>query len=449
MVARIAQIAWPVLLLAACGAQGDEPGGNLIETGKSAVRVIHLSADGPTVDVFVDDGAEPAVKNLFFGQGTAYLELPSGEHNFDLSLVGRPAIESVLSLDDVTLLDEAAYTIAAYGRGESLRVLALQDDHGTPPAGQFRVRAIHAAPDVGQVDIWNIPAQGTPSPLIQNFNYGTASDNIHLPEGTYTLGVDADEDGVPDLIYDLPAISAGAIVNLYAVSDRDGKVSLFAQLGEGAAAKIDVRIEKAKIRVLHLSPDAPAVDVFANGASVVSGLAFEQGTNYLEVPSGSYDIAVAPAGAGIAATVLSVPSLPLEPKKAYTAVAYNNVGAIRALALEDVLATSSIGVIRVRAIHTAAGVGEVDIWNIPDGGGAPMMIVENLAFGEASNSLELPPGHYTLGIDVNNDATPDLRFNLPTLTGGTIANVFAVGDVHGNVRLLAQSNSGTAMVDPQ
>jgi len=41
----------------------------------------------------------------------------------------------------------------------------------------------------------------------------------------------------------------------------------------------------ASVRVLHLSPDAPAVDVFANAGAdpAVSGLEFTQGTGYLEV----------------------------------------------------------------------------------------------------------------------------------------------------------------------
>ena len=49
---------------------------------------------------------------------------------------------------------------------------------------------------------------------------------------------------------------------------------------------------------------------------------------------------------------------------------------------------------------------------------------------------------YTIGFDVDNDASPDLTFDLPTLDGGVLANVFAVNDGEGNVFLNAQLPTG-------
>lgn len=40
----------------------------------------------------------------------------------------------------------------------------------------------------------------------------------------------------------------------------------------------------ATVRVLHASPDAPAVDVYADGASVLTGVAFGTISEYMEVP---------------------------------------------------------------------------------------------------------------------------------------------------------------------
>ena len=56
--------------------------------------------------------------------------------------------------------------------------------------------------------------------------------------------------------------------------------------------------EPARIRVLHLSPDAPGVDVFVNGGdeAAVEALEFPDGTPYLEVPAGTYTFDVSPAG---------------------------------------------------------------------------------------------------------------------------------------------------------
>ena len=60
----------------------------------------------------------------------------------------------------------------------------------------------------------------------------------------------------------------------------------------------------ARVRVAHFTVDAPAVDVFVNGSAVLTGVPFPAVSDYLEVPGGTYSIAVAPAGAGIEAAVI-------------------------------------------------------------------------------------------------------------------------------------------------
>ncbi len=200
--------------------------------------------------------------------------------------------------------------------------------------------------------------------------------------------------------------------------------------------------------MVHLSADAPAVDVLADGADrVVTGLAFGEGTAYLTVDEGTYDFAVVPAGGAVDDSVLDINDLMLEADGYYTAVAYGELASISALLLEDDFDGLDAGNIRVRAIHTASAVGEVDIWNIPETGD-PAPLYENVPFGVAGDYLDLPAAAYTLGFDVDNDASPDVIFELPALPAGTVANVFAVSDTSG-VYLLAQLEDGTlARVDP-
>ncbi len=56
----------------------------------------------------------------------------------------------------------------------------------------------------------------------------------------------------------------------------------------------------AKVRVIHFSADAPAVDIATAGSSVdeavVKGLAYPNATGYLELPGGTYDLEVRLAG---------------------------------------------------------------------------------------------------------------------------------------------------------
>ena len=46
------------------------------------------------------------------------------------------------------------------------------------------------------------------------------------------------------------------------------------------------------VRVIHASPDAPAVDVWVNGAVAIEDLAFGSATDWIALPAGSYDVAV-------------------------------------------------------------------------------------------------------------------------------------------------------------
>ncbi len=202
----------------------------------------------------------------------------------------------------------------------------------------------------------------------------------------------------------------------------------------------------SSVRVLHASPDAPAVDVFFNSGpqASVSALAFGSGTPFLNVAAGSYRVDVAPAGAGVSSSVLTVPSFALSQNTSYTVVAYNGVSSLQVLPLVDDLSAPPAGQIRVRAVHTAMGVGQVDIWNVPTSG-APSPLYQNVDFGVAGAYLTIPAGAYRLGFDVNNDATPDLSFSIPALPAGTVANVFAMKDTAGSVFLLAQLADGSTV----
>jgi hypothetical protein len=203
-------------------------------------------------------------------------------------------------------------------------------------------------------------------------------------------------------------------------------------------------VEPASIRVIHLSPNAPNVDVYLNEGSpaAVSNLGFTEGTPYVSTAAGSYRIDVAPAGRNINESVLTKSGVMLEEGRRYTAVALDELGELDALALEDNDSNLASGRIRVRAIHAATAVGQVDIWNIP-AMGSPALLYENVDFAGAGSYLDLPAGAYTLGFDVNDDASPDVVFSLPSLAAGTVANVFAVSNSAGSVFLLAQLADGT------
>ncbi len=409
-----------------------------LDPATTQLRALHLSPDSPSVDVYLNGSTTPAAQDLAFKTGTAFLTIPAGTYTVDIAPANTSIESSVLTVPGLFLGADRNFTAVAYNEVASLDALGLEEDLSTPSG--IRVRAIHTAVGVGQVDIWNIPGEGDPTPLYTDVDFGVAGDYLELPAGAYTLGFDLDNDANPELYFELPALGAGTIANVFATSDDSG-VFLLAQLQTGDVVRIDPAT--TQLRAMHVSPDAELVDVYLNGSDTpsVEDLDFEAGTAFLTIPAGAYTIDIAPANTSIESSVLTLPGLALTPGDAFTAAAFNELASLQALALGDDLSTPSG--IRVRAIHTAVGVGQVDIWNVPTEGDPSPLFVD-VDFGAAGDYLDLPSGAYTLGIDVDNDAVPDLLFQLPELGDGTIANVYAVAD-NGIVFLLAQLADGAVV----
>jgi hypothetical protein len=239
---RAAAVLLPSLLVVACdmrrGDGGDDGDGT--PQGTAQVRVAHVAPAAPNVDIFVDEATAPAVIDLAFGEGTDYLQLPSGNHSIDVSATGTPADASVINVPSLELAPDGTYTIAAFGPMENLEALVIEEEREDDvPATGVRVRAIHVAPDVGTVDLVSVAEGVAPTPLTMNLAYGDFSEILEVDAAEFTLGIDADDDATPDLLFDIPALPAGTSANVFAVSEAAGQVYLLVQTGPGELLRID------------------------------------------------------------------------------------------------------------------------------------------------------------------------------------------------------------------
>ena len=100
------------------------------------------------------------------------------------------------------------------------------------------MRAIHAAPDVGEVDIWNVTDMANPSPLYVDFPFRAIGDYLEIPAGSYVLGFDVDNDAVPDLNFNTGTLPEGSIINIFAIN-KGAVVFLIAQLQDGSTLRIN------------------------------------------------------------------------------------------------------------------------------------------------------------------------------------------------------------------
>ncbi|MFQ3630178.1 DUF4397 domain-containing protein [Roseiflexus sp.] len=179
----------------------------------------------------------------------------------------------------------------------------------------------------------------------------------------------------------------------------------------------------AKVRVVHASPDAPAVDVIVNGNRALTNVPFFAASAYLDLPAGSYDIQVVPAGA-TSPVVIDAKGVRIEAGKAYTIAATGKLADIKPTILMDDLTTPAAGKAHVRVIHFSPDAPAVDI----KVAGGPTLI-SNLAFPNASNYLPVDAGSYNLQVTPAGGTAVVLDLKGVALEAGKIYDVFAVGEL--------------------
>src|SRR6187551_403638 len=84
----------------------------------------------------------------------------------------------------------------------------------------------------------------------------------------------------------------------------------------------------ALVRVVHASPDAPAVDVYVDGNKALSNVPFFTASDHLPLPAGLHDIKVTPAGDANTA-VIDAKGVSFEAGNAYTVAATGTLAEIK------------------------------------------------------------------------------------------------------------------------
>jgi hypothetical protein len=187
---------------------------------------------------------------------------------------------------------------------------------------------------------------------------------------------------------------------------------------------------KARVRVAHASPDAPAVDVWVNDVKAFSSAAYKGITPYAALDAGSYGVKVVPAGATDPAVIDA--TLDLEGGTDYTVVAVGKLANIEPLVLTDNNSTPAAGKAHVRFVHASPDAPAVDIAVK----GGPVLF-SDVAFKGVGNYLPVDAGTYDL--EVRLAGTDTVALNVPgvKLNAGIVYTIFAMGLAGGSPALEA------------
>jgi hypothetical protein len=121
------------------------------------------------------------------------------------------------------------------------------------------------------------------------------------------------------------------------------------------------------VQILHASPDAPAVNVFVDGAEALSGVDFKQSSGWLDVDAGTYSVDVQGILPGDDVSVIGPADLTFDADTINTVVALNDVANIEPVILTQPDTPVSAGSARVWVLHGARNVqdlvgGPVDVY---------------------------------------------------------------------------------------
>lgn len=149
-----------------------------------------------------------------------------------------------------------------------------------------------------------------------------------------------------------------------------------------------------RVRVVHASPDAPAVDVFVDGAAAIDALPFAEYTDYVSLPAGEHKFEVKVAGTNTVVTDVTA-TLPTGGDFTVIATGFVTPGkgeAFRLLLLQDDNTMPANGRAHVRVVHAAPSAPNVDVYF-----GSPFLsvrtrdaVLTNVPFGVASGYLPVP-----------------------------------------------------------
>ncbi|WP_336038158.1 DUF4397 domain-containing protein [Halobacterium yunchengense] len=233
------------------------------------------------------------------------------------------APKSPRTLTAVLLAATVLLAGASLGAAAAPGALADSSDHDdasdhddVDPQNAAYLSVAHASPDAPAVDVY-VDNES----VLDDVEFGDVSDYLEVAAGTYNVTITVADD-------------REAVVFEGNVTAERGTASTIAASGEvseNASTAFTPRVyasdaltpdeDEAAVRVAHLSPDAPTVDITADDGDVVlaENVSFGNASEYVTVPEGDYEIEIRADTPDANGTVVTTVDVSLDSEEAVTA----------------------------------------------------------------------------------------------------------------------------------
>lgn len=204
----------------------------------------------------------------------------------------------------------------------------------------------------------------------------------------------------------------------------------------------------AKVQVLHGSFDAPAVNVFVDGAEALSGVDYKVGSGLIELESGTHEVRVDGILPGGNAAVIGPVDLDLTADTIYTIAAVNSVSAIEPVVIAQPDVAVSADSARLFVLHGTEAAPAVDVFvTAPGADLSASAPVGTFAFRETIGPAEVAAGDYQVRVTLAGDAdTVVYDSGTVTLNSGDDLTITALPNTAGGsapITLVALNGAGS------
>ena len=393
-----------LLALAGCDVFDDDDDNPLVPT--ATIGALHASPDAPAVNILVD--GEPLASGADY-KASVFTVVDPGTYTVQVDGILPSGPATVIQPADVTVAADTITTIVALGEVADIAPLVLTRPRTAPPAGEVRVTVLHGAPNAPAVDVYATTpgadlAQSAP---LGSFSFSQTLGPVEVPAGDYQIRVTlaGDDEAV---VFDSGelALREGLDLLITAVEDTttsEAPISLVV-IGDAQPAEVLDVGTPAALRVIHNSPDAPAVDVVVNDdfdQPLIEDLAFPNvapnPTDFVAVPADDYNVKVTVANDP--GTIAIDEDLTLDAGVEYSVYAVNVLAEIEAQVLVDdrrSVATEA----KVRIVHGSPNAGDVDIYVTAQGADITNLEpnVAGFEFQDDTGYIALEGGTYTVTV---------------------------------------------------
>jgi hypothetical protein len=185
----------------------------------------------------------------------------------------------------------------------------------------------------------------------------------------------------------------------------------------------DPTVENASVRIVHGSPDAPAIDVIVDGAAVAENIAFGEATGYVQISEGSHQVQVVPTGQAADSAVIDT-EIELEEGDTYVFATTGLLNEIDSQLYEVDLSGDDMesDQARIRLLHLAPEAGSVDVYVA---GGDEL--IDDANFPDASGYTTIDAGIYDLEVREHDSDTVALTVPDIELMAGSVYDLVVMG----------------------